>query len=804
MDDFKNTEKAPEVRAKDLLGRMTWEEKLAQLQCVMVMDTEGMSELADKKYGIGEIMVQSAAEDPVKTAEVNRKIIHHVVENSRFGIPPILHAEALSGAVLPGAMVFPSAIGLGATFHPAAVEAMTDTISQQMRAAGYRQALSPVMDLGRDPRWGRIGETYGEDPALCAMMSVAFTKGLQGKDSEKEVAATGKHFLGYSYGDGGLNMSSNPITERDIREEYAKPFQAAISEAGLMSVMNSYGSLDHELVIGSEKFLTSLLRDEMKFDGAVVSDYHSIDKLVSHRITEDMTEAGVKALKAGLDVECPMPVGYTEELLKWVESGKLDGAYIDRAVLRVLELKFKLGLFENPYPLDPEMVRNAFYSQEHERRSLQAARESIVMLKNEGILPLDKQKKKVAVIGPHADSIRLLFGCYTLPAAVDMGLSGALSEMAGMEEAAKKADTVERADTYEGSNVLREPEIVGQALAGMYGQTTPTILSCIKEKLADSEVTYEKGCEYAGYDRSGFAPAIQAAKEAEVAIVTAGGKYGWGGSCTVGEGIDSAGIGLTGVQEELILELCRTGTPVVLIHMDARPLSSEAVKDSCSAILEFWYPGTTGGQAVADVIFGDYNPAGRLPVTAARNAGQIPVYAGQKTGNAYPAVRSKMSLCKYVEDCVEPLYPFGHGLSYSSFVYSDLQITDGAPCDGEIEVSLNITNVSDRDGEEVVQIYIEDVLAEMLRPNREFAGCDRIFLKAGETKTVEFRMKADQFAYLDQQMEWFVEAGEMKVYAGASSDDIRLTGKFRILDSGRIEGNRRGFYASVCETGFMD
>ena len=756
MDDFKNTEKAPEVRAKDLLGRMTWEEKLAQLQCVMVMDTEGMSELADKKYGIGEIMVQSAAEDPAKTAEVNRKIIHHVIENSRFGIPPILHAEALSGAVLPGAMVFPSAIGLGATFHPAAVEAMTDTISQQMRAAGYRQALSPVMDLGRDPRWGRIGETYGEDPALCAMMSVAFTKGLQGKDSEKEVAATGKHFLGYSYGDGGLNMSSNPITERDIREEYAKPFQAAISEAGLMSVMNSYGTLDHELVIGSEKILTSLLRDEMKFDGAVVSDYHSIDKLVSHRITEDMTEAGVKALKAGLDVECPMPVGYTEELLKWVESGKLDGAYIDRAVLRVLELKFKLGLFENPYPLDPEMVRNAFYSQEHERRSLQAARESIVMLKNEGILPLDKQKKKVAVIGPHADSPRLLFGCYTLPAAVDMGLSGALSEMAGMEEAAKKADTVERADTYEGSNVLREPEIVGQALAGMYGQTTPTILSCIKEKLADSEATYEKGCEYAGYDRSGFAPAIQAAKEAEVAIVTAGGKYGWDGSCTVGEGIDSAGIGLT------------------------------------------------GGQAVANVIFGDYNPAGRLPVTAARNAGQIPVYAGQKTGNAYPAVRSKMSLCKYVEDCVEPLYPFGHGLSYSSFVYSDLHITDGAPCDGEIEVSLNITNVSDWDGEEVVQIYIEDVLTEMLRPNREFAGCDRIFLKAGETKTVEFRMKADQFAYLDQQMEWFVEAGEMKVYAGASSDDIRLTGKFRILDSGRIEGNRRGFYASVFETGFMD
>ncbi len=799
MDDFKNAEKTPDTRAKDLLGRMTWEEKLAQLQCVMVMDTQGMSELEGQKYGVGEIVVQSASETPIKTAEVNRKVIDHVIKNNRFGIPPILHAEALSGAVVPGGTVFPSAIGLGATFHPAAVEAMTDTISQQMRAAGYRQALSPVMDLGRDPRWGRIGETYGEDPALCAMMSVAFTKGLQGEAGQNAVAATGKHFLGYSYGDGGLNMSSNPITERDIREEYAKPFQAAVTEAGLMSVMNSYGSLDHELVIGSEKILTGLLRDEMKFDGAVVSDYQSIDKLVSHRITGSMTEAAVKALKAGLDVECPTPVGYTEELLKLVHDGKLDGAYIDRAVLRVLELKFKLGLFEHPYPLDEDTVKAAFYSLEHEKRSLRAARESIVMLKNDGILPLDKSRKKVAVIGPHADSIRLLFGCYTLPAAIDMGLSGALSEMAGMEAAAEKADTAEHPGTYEGSNVLREAEIVGQALAGMYGETTPTVLSCIKEKLPDSEVTYVKGCEYAGYDRSGFAEAVRAAETADVVIAAAGGKYGWGGSCTVGEGIDSAGIGLTGVQEELVLELCRTGKPVILIHMDARPLSSQALKDHCRAILEFWYPGTTGGQAIADVIFGDYNPAGRLPVTAARNAGQIPIYAGQKTGNAYPAVRSKMSLCKYVEDEVEPLYPFGYGLSYSSFVYSDLHITEEVSYEGEIEISLDITNVSDRDGEEVVQIYIEDVLAEMLRPNREFAGCDRIFLKAGETRTVGFWMKADQFAYLDQQMEWFVEAGEMKVYAGASSDDIRLTGKFKIVDSGKIEGNKRGFYASVCE-----
>ena len=849
MELYKDAARNAGERAKDLLGRMTLEEKIGQLQCALVMDTEHMSELEGRTCGIGEMMVQSAQETPARTAEVNRRVIDYVIQNNRLGIPPILHAEALTGAVLPGATIFPSAIGLGATFDVRVVEDMTDTISQQMRSTGYRQALSPVMDLGRDPRWGRVGETYGEDPTLCAMMSVAFTKGLQGEEQKKGVAATGKHFLGYSFGDGGLNMSSNPIPEREIREDYAKPFQAAMTEGGLLSIMNSYGSLDNELVIGSEKVLTDLLRGEMKFDGAVVSDYQSIDKLVSHRIKGSMEEAGVQALKAGLDVECPMPVGYTDELARKVRDGELEEAYIDRAALRVLEMKFRLGLFENPYPVE-ENVEAAFSSPENVERSLRAARESIVLLKNDGVLPLTKKEQKIAVIGPHADSIRLLFGCYTFPAAIDMGLSGALSEMGGMEAAAEKLDAMERTETaqqersaqeqdeteatqgrsaakpdgaeavrgqsaqkpdetetvqgrsaakptYEGSNVLKEPEAVGQALGAIFGQTTPTVLKAIRDKAADAEIIYEKGCEYAGFDRSGFAAAKKAAREADVVIVAVGGKYGWGSSCTVGEGIDSCDIGLTGVQEEMVSELCGLGKPVILLHMDARPLSSVTLKEKCAAILECWYPGSTGGTAIADVLFGDYNPAGRLPATAARNAGQIPIYAGQKTGNAYQAVREKMSLCKYVENSVEPLFPFGHGLSYSKFEYSDLAVAPDVAADGQVEVSFSVKNTSGTDGEEVAQIYVEDVLAGMLRPNREFAGCARIFLKAGEERRLTCRMKASQFAYLDGKMRWLVEAGEMKVYVGASSDDIRLEGAFTICDTKEIEGHRRGFYAVV-------
>jgi beta-glucosidase len=429
--------------------------------------------------------------------------------------------------------------------------------------------------------------------------------------------------------------------------------------------------------------------------------------------------------------------------------------------------------------------------------SLKAAREAIVLLKNDGLLPLSKEPRKIAVIGPHANSTRLFFGCYTWPASVDLAMSGTMSEMAGMLDLPELTASYEQpplSPLFEGSDVRSEPPQVEQALQAMLGDRTPTILAAIQGKCPDAEVVYEKGCDYAGTNRSGFAAAIAAAKAADVVILALGGKYGWGSSCTSGEGIDTANIGLPGVQEELAQLIFETGTPAVLVHMDTKPLSSEFIANHYPAIIENWFPGESGGEALADVLFGDYNPAGRLPMTAARNAGQLPIYATHPRGSSYNNGNS-IVLNRYVEGSKLPLYYFGEGQSYTTFEYSNLVLDGTVKADGVMHLSCDITNSGERDGEEVVQVYVRDELASMVRPVQELAGFKRVALKAGETKTVHFTMRADQFAFLDVDMRWIVEAGEMAVRVGASSHDIRLTGSFVIENTALIEGKSRGFYA---------
>ncbi|MFP3155872.1 glycoside hydrolase family 3 C-terminal domain-containing protein [Lachnospiraceae bacterium ZAX-1] len=787
MEKYKDASASISERVEDLLSRMTLEQKIAQLQCMMVAGDDPSMMLGHFKNGLGEVAVFASAQSPQEVAEYNKKVVELVSENP-LGIPPIIHAEAITGLNGVGATIFPSAIGLGATFNSDTVREMGIIIRGQMTSAGYRQALSPVMDVARDPRWGRIGETYGEDPTLNAQMSVAFTKGLQGDDLKTGVVVTGKHFLGYGFSDGGLNMATNPITPRELREVYAKPFQAAITEANMQSIMNSYGTIDNEVVIGSKHILTDLLRDEMKFEGIVVSDYMSIDWLVTRKVSPDIASAGIAALQAGLDVECPMPKGYAANL------ATVDIALIDRSVRRVLETKFKLGLFENPYPLT-ENLNDTYFSPEHMAHSLKTARESIVLLKNDGILPLLKETKKIAVIGPHADSIRLLFGCYTFPAGVEMGMSRSMGDMAGLDGLAGMApedDDFVPAELMEGCEVRKERDDVRYALQAMFGNVTPTILASVKGKFPDAQVVYAKGCEVAGTDKSLFKEALDVAQNADVVILTVGGKYGWGDTCTIGEGIDNDDIGLPGVQEELAKELFAVGTPTVIVHMDARPLASEFIKEHFPAIIENWFPGITGGTALADVLFGDYNPAGRLPVTVARNAGQIPIYAGQRVGNSYNT--NGFVLARYNEGTKEPLFYFGEGKSYTEFEYSNLKI---ATSDDVSEISCDVKNIGKFNGEEVVQLYVSDELASMLRPYREFAGCKRVALKVGETKTVRFTVRADQFAFLDSEMRWVVEQGEMSVAIGASSNDIRIKGSFQIENAQIIAGHKRGFYAKA-------
>jgi beta-glucosidase len=538
----------------------------------------------------------------------------------------------------------------------------------------------------------------------------------------------------------------------------------------------------------------------MGFDGLLVSDYMSIERLVNYHILPNLNLAGVAALKAGLDAEYPMPHAYCANLADAVNNGELDIADIDRSVRRILVAKFELGLFDSPYPR-MEMLAQAYGDPQHTGRSLKAARESVVLLKNSGILPLSKDTKTLAVIGPHADSIRLLFGCYTLPAGIEMQMSNSMaSDMAGldgMEDFAKQGGPQPEPETYPGSNVLREREDIGMVLKMALGAFTPTILDSIKAKCPNAKVIYAKGCDVAGNDKSGFAEAVEAAKQADAVIMTLGGKYGWGANCTIGEGLDRDDIGLTGIQEDLARAVIETGKPSIVVHMDARPLSSEYIKTNAAAVLENWFPGSTGGQALADVLFGDYNPAGRLPATAALNAGQIPIYCGQRNGNSYYAKNTVGALNRYVEGTTSPLFYFGEGLSYTSFTYENLSVTPKTGADGAVEIQFDVINTGGRDGEETAQVYVSDEYASMLRPAKEFAGCKRIFLKAGERVALKFKVRADQFAFLDRDMKWVVEQGRMNVLVGASSQDIRLNGFFEITESREIDGKKRGFYANA-------
>ena len=793
----KDTEQSIKKRVEDLLKNMTLEQKIAQMQCTMLI-ADPAEELKVFNDSLGEVTVFGGGRSIEGNVDMANKIQEEMLAKNNLGIPTLMHAEALTGLNSAGATIYPSAIGLGATWNMDTVEKMAELIRKQMVAIGVRQALSPVMDVCRDPRWGRIGETYGEDPTHCAAMSVAFTKGLQGESLKDGVVATGKHFLGYANGEGGLNMSSNPIPPRELREVYAKPFQAAITEAGLESMMNSYGTIDGDFIIKSKHILTDLLHDEMGFDGIVVSDYMSMDRAVDLKVSENPLIAGIEAITAGLDIELPKPYSYTMDMVNAVKEGKLDEPLIDRAVRRILTTKCKLGIIDTPYT-DKNLLQEAYETPAPMEHSLKAARESIVLVKNDGVLPLNKEIKKIAVIGPHADSIRLLFGCYTYPATLDMMISGSMKDMAGMSDSDDASDNKQEGDAaqyYEGCNIRVDNPMVDGILQKAFGPITPTILASIKAKCPDAEIIYERGCDVAGTNRQGFDSSLAAAKAADVVILTLGGKYGWGNNCTIGEGIDSDTIGLPGVQEELAKLIFETGTPSIMVHMDARPLSSEYISKNYPAIIENWFPGSTGGQALADVLFGDYNPAGRLPVTVARNAGQIPIYATHKKGNSYAKAKG-MILNKYVEGSKLPLHYFGEGHSYTSFSYSDLRLDKTVKAEGEINLSCDITNVGARDGEEVVQVYVTDDLASMLRPNMELAGFKRVFIEAGKTKRVTFTMRADQFAFLDKDMKWVVEAGTMTVKVGSSSNTIHLTDSFEIENTAYIDGKKRGFFAKT-------
>lgn len=775
---------------------MTLEEKAAQLGGVMWNPYGSGEQFGLLREGIGQVSVLlfNRLDDPRAVAREVERIQAFLVNETRLGIPALVHGEALSGPMIPGGASFPLAIGLAAAWDPDGLREMAAMAREQLRALGIRQALSPVLDVARDPRWGRIGETYGEDPTLAARLGVSFVTGLQGEGSAEDanrlkegVAATAKHFIGYSASEGALNMAEASIPPRLLREVYAKPHEAAIRKAGLAAVMNAYCSLDGEPVVASAAVLRDLLRGELGFRGVTVSDYRSIDRLVTaFAAAPDMRQAGLLALRAGMDMELPRLNAYAH-LPDAVRRGEIEEALVDEAVRRVLELKFRLGLFERPYP-EAERIEVVFRPSFHAGLAQELARESMVLLKNEGpLLPLPRNVRRVAVIGPNADNRRNLFGGYSHPAARELFFG--MARIAGVDAQTGGPSSY--------GEKLRELET--DDLPRMYPHLT-TVYREMAERLPHAEVVHAAGCDVTGDDRSGFAEAVRLAEWADVVILVVGGKDGFGKPCTSGEGNDAAHIGLPGVQEELVKAVHSAGKPVVLVHMSARPLSSPWIAEHVPAILEAWHPGAWGAKAIVDVLLGEYNPGGKLPVTALKHAGQLPVYYAHRRGSGYEGRPEDTFVSKegYVDDPLEPLFPFGHGLSYTTFRYSGLELSDRriGP-EGELIVSCTVENMGPVSGDEVVQLYLSDELASMARPVKELAGFVRVRLAPGEKKRVAFRLHATQTAFLDRRMEWVVEPGWFRVMIGASSRDIRLSDRFEIIGETTAVGGNREFYCDV-------
>ena len=790
---YKDPSRPIAERVGDLIDRMTLEEKVAQLCGCWPFELLGREGLDSERmksrlvHGIGQVsrLAGMSAEPPWKTAEVVNAIQRYLVENTRLGIPAIVHEECLCGYQARQGTVFPQAIGLAATWDPDLVWKMTDIIRQQMVAVGARQALAPVLDVTRDPRWGRTEETFGEDPYLVSAIGKAYVKGLQGHDLTEGVIATAKHFIGYGNSEGGLNWAPAHIPPRELYEVFARPFETAIREAGLASVMNAYNELDGVPCAVSKELLTDFLRGQLGFQGLVVSDYMAIETAFNfHRVARDLQEAGVQAIRAGLDVELPAATAYGL-LVDAVRKGMVDTATIDASVRRVLEAKLKLGLFEKPY-VDTQRIPEVFARPEAQQVSQQLALKSMTLLKNDGnILPLRKDVKSIAVIGPIADSVRCLLGDYNYVSFTE-GIVGMIWSIAKD----LKADPSQLGDfaAYHAAAFKDYLEPQDEEELARKNYDMPSILEGIRAVAGKSvKVTHAKGCHLLGSDRSRFQEAVAAAKQAAVAIMVLGGKSGLDQTCTSGETRDTASLALPGVQQDLLEAVHATGTPVVLVLVGGRPLSITWAAEHVPAILQAWLPGQEGGLAVADVLFGNAVPGGKLPISIPRSEGQIPVYHYHKPSGG----RSQFS-GNYVDLSTKPLYPFGFGLSYTTFEYSNLRLSktkvDGR---GTTEVSCDVKNVGAAAGDEVVQLYVHDREATITRPVQELAGFCRIHLNPGETQTVSFSLKISQLAFYNVDMKFVVEPGNIDVMAGSSSEDIRLKGEFEIIGSAvSINGGR--------------
>ena len=798
MEKYQDSTLSPKERAEDLLDKLSLEEKMAQIRGVWQSggpddDTENWI----RGSGIGQISALPLQMEETEREEAIQwlhRLQERIMAESPHGIPAVFHMEGVNGAYFHGASNYPTGVSRGASFDPALEEEIGQNVAKIELAAGITQILAPVLDVARDPRMGRCGEAYGEDPSLGAAMGAAYTRGIQQAEEEgRRASATAKHFVGFHSSRGGIHGGGSSIGERELQEVYAKPFQAAISESGLRGVMPCYNVMDGMPFSASKRYLTGLLREEMGFEGVAVSDYCAVSQVYdTKKVGECYADAGEKCLSAGMDVELPNPMGFHNELEERFKNGSLDIGILDRAVLRILEEKFRMGLFEHPFG-SLEKLQSALKEEKERQTAKRSAAESIVLLKNDGLLPLcDREIKKIAVIGPHAANARFYFGGYTHLSMMESS-KAARNTMAGVAQDAENRK--KEVAMIPGTVVQLDEGDAFDSVLRWIDPDCPSLLSEMRRQYPDIEFTWAKGYPIAGDSEAFFADALKAAEDADLILMTLGGKYGTGSIATMGEGIDATDINLPLCQERLIEKMAALKKPMAGIHFGGRPVSSDAADRYMNAIIEAFCPASYGAWAVTGVLFGDINPSGRLPVSVAFNAGQIPVVYSHENGSCWHQADS-IGFPDYVDCSHHPRYHFGHGLSYTSFDYGELTIgSENVHADEEVSVSFLLTNTGDREGTEVVQLYLADENASVTRPVMELAGFGRVTLMPGETKKVSFRIHPSQMAFLDEDMRWKIEKGRFTVHAGAASDDLRLTGHFYVTEDRHIEGRRRRFYA---------
>lgn len=797
MEKYLNVNLTPQERAADLLSRLSLEEKMGQVNCLFPR-RDNWEELAQQaKYGIGQVSTLNIRKlkSLDEAAAWQRKIQKMVMENSPHHVPAVFHMEGLCGPFIQNSVSLPSGIARGSSWDPELEESLGKIVSRQELSCGITQVLAPVLDISRDSRMGRQSETYGEDPTLTAALGTAYTNGVQeGETAGRKAESVAKHFLGFHNSQGGIHGANCDIPERLLNEVYGKPFQASISEANLRGIMPCYSSINGEPLSSSHKMLTGLLREEMGFDGVCAADYGAVGNVFHvQKVGESVTEAGLMCMEAGMDVEMQNCVGFNEELKEWFRSGRANMEILDRAVRRILEAKFRMGIFEHPYALENEALQEAFYRKEDEGILLRAALESLILLKNNGVLPFNPNGRKIAVVGCHAQNARCFFGGYTHISMME-AVHAVANSIAGM-----KAGSVEGREmiTVPGTQIQSDETEAFDGVLRQLKPDCPNLLEELSRRIPEAKIRYAYGYPIAGDDLSHIDEALEAVAEADLVIMTLGGKNGSCSVASMGEGVDGTNINLPFCQETFIRRAAELGKPMVGIHFDGRPISSDVADQYLDAILEAWNPAEKGAEAVVKVLIGEYNPGGRLPVSVARCAGQIPIYYNHPNGSAYHQGES-IGFKNYVDMPHTPRYYFGHGLSYTTFEYSGLKIDQKSIGPKEqIGIELTIKNTGSRKGDEIIQLYFRDLYASTTRPVKELAGFKRITLEAGEEKRVFFVMKASQTAFLDRTMRWKIEKGEFEIQIGSSSEEIQLCDMFCITEDAWIEGRERGFYADA-------